>query len=74
MNESMTAETFSAFAANGPWAAMAGLLLWQVLKAWSSDREQVTKLLGEFKNTLEAMTKTMEHIAEELKEIKGAKL
>ena len=56
----------AALASNGPWALVAGFLLQQVIKAWTSDRRQLTELLGEFKTALEkletAVTKLSDRI------------
>ena len=39
-------------AKSGPWALVAGLLLLVVIRAWTKDRDQLTGLLGEFKDVL----------------------
>jgi hypothetical protein len=57
-------------AANGPWAVMAGLLLYQVMKAWTADRQQVTELLGGFRSSIEKLASTLDHIADEIKDLK----
>ena len=54
--------------ANSPWAAMAGFLLWQVIKAWTGDRAQVTSLLGEFKSTLDRLSVSVDALTRRLDE------
>ncbi len=63
-------------AKSGPWAVVAGFLLWKILQAWNSDREQVTLLLSDFRKTLDGVrteignlaqvqTRIMEHLESE---------
>ena len=61
MNEFLTE-----LAKSGPWAVMAGFLLWTVIKAWTVDRAQVTQLLGEFRGTLDGLKTAVDHLAERL--------
>lgn len=51
-------------AKNGPWAAVAGFLLWTVIKAWNKDRDQVTVLLGEFRVSLEKLATEIHNLGE----------
>lgn len=51
-------------AKNGPWAAVAGFLLWAVIKAWNKDRDQVTVLLGEFRISLEKLATEIHTLGE----------
>lgn len=53
-------------AKSGPWAAVAGFLLWTVIKAWTSDRAQVTELLGEFRTALDGLKSAVDHLADKL--------
>lgn len=50
----------------GPWATVAGLLLWTVIKAWNKDREQVTGLLGEFRGSMDKLTHQIEMLIKEV--------
>lgn len=59
-------DVFKSLAANGPWALMAGLLLWQILKAWSGDRAALTTLLGEFRSSIDGLKKAVEHLTDRL--------
>jgi hypothetical protein len=61
----------ASLAQNGPWAVVAGFLLWTVIKAWNSDRDQVTKLLGDFKDALSGLQKAVEHLTERLDRLDG---
>jgi hypothetical protein len=58
------ADFFQTLSANGPWAAVAGLLLWQVIKAWSSDRQTLTTLLSEFRGSIDALRVAVERLSE----------
>jgi hypothetical protein len=58
MNETI----ITSLAANGPWAATAGFLLLHVIKAWTNDRQQLTDLLTEFKDTLTALTHAVQNL------------
>ncbi len=51
-------------AKSGPWAVVAGFLLWKILAAWNSDREQVTKLLGDFRVTLDGVRAEIGNLAQ----------
>lgn len=62
---------WSALAQNGPWAIMAGFLLWTVIKAWNADRDQVTKLLGDFKDALSGLQGAVEHLTDRLDRLDG---
>lgn len=52
-------------AKSGPWAGVAGFLLWTVIKAWNKDRDQVTELLGEFRKSLDSLTHQIELLVKE---------
>jgi len=41
---------------SGPWALVAGFLLWMVIKAWNQDRAQVTQLMGSFQQSIDKLT------------------
>ena len=41
----MTDQVWNSLAQNGPWAMAAAFLLHQVLKAWNSDREQMSRMI-----------------------------
>jgi len=56
-------ELLKGLATNGPWAMVAGFLLWKVIDAWTADRKQVTTLMGEFRGTLEALKTSVDHLA-----------
>lgn len=61
----MTTDTFlSELAKSGPWAVVAGFLLWTVIKAWNKDREQVTGLLGEFRTSLDKLAQEIHNLGE----------
>jgi hypothetical protein len=49
-------QLLTGLASNGPWALVAGFLLWQIMKAWTADRQQVTELLREFKASIDELT------------------
>ena len=61
MNEFVTE-----LAKSGPWAGVAAFLLYTVIKAWTSDRGQVTQLLGEFRVTLDGLKMSVDHLSERL--------
>ncbi len=58
----MNEQLITSLAANGPWAAAAGFLLHQVIKAWTDDRQQLVILLTEFKDTLTALTHAVQEL------------
>lgn len=60
----MSGETqlLTGLASNGPWALVAGFLLWQIMKAWTQDRQQVTELLRDFKASIDKLTHAVEAI------------
>ena len=61
----MTTDAFiTELAKSGPWAAVAGFLLWTVIKAWNKDREQVTGLLGEFRTSLDKLAQEIHNLGE----------
>ena len=56
-------ELLTGISANGPWAAMAGFLLWQLLKErsadkaeWAAERKATIQLMTEFRVTLEKLS------------------
>lgn len=56
-------DTFiAAIASNGPWAITSFILMHQVIKAWSNDRQQLITLLTEFKDTLTVLTHAVEKL------------
>ena len=54
----MTAEAsfLTELGKSGPWALVAGFLLWMVIKAWNQDRAQVTQLMGSFQQSIDKLT------------------
>lgn len=58
----MNEQLITSLAANGPWAAAAGFLLHQVIKAWTDDRQQLIRLMTEFKDTLTALTTAVKEL------------
>lgn len=50
--------------ANGPWALVAGFLLWQVIKAWNADRATTTQLLGEFRSVLDRLATEIHNLVQ----------
>lgn len=70
----MSPETtiLTGLAQNGPWAAAAAFLLWQVLKAWNQDRDNITKLMGEFKDAINGLTRAVEQLGEDMEKDRGA--
>jgi K+ transporter len=61
-------QLLTGLASNGPWALVAGFLLWQVMKAWTADRQQVTELLKEFKASIDELTHAVKAIVGERQE------
>jgi hypothetical protein len=51
-------------AKSGPWAVVSGLLLWTIIKAWNKDREQVTELLRDFRQSIEKLTVEIHRLGE----------
>jgi hypothetical protein len=56
----METELIKGLANNGPWAAVAGLLLWQVIKAWTEDRKTASILMSEFRASIDALRVNVE--------------
>ena len=50
-------------AKSGPWALVAGFLLWKIIGAWTSDRAQVTQLIGKVEITLNSMSSEIGNLA-----------
>lgn len=50
-------------AKSGPWAVVAGFLLWKIIQAWNSDRAQVNQLISEFKTTLDSVSHEIGNLA-----------
>ena len=65
MNE-VPSELVTGIANNGPWALVAGFLLMQVMNAWKGDRDQLTKLLIDFKTTLDGLKGAVDNLSERL--------
>lgn len=59
-------ELLAGLAGNGPWALVAGFLLWQVIKAWAADRDTLTRFLTEFRSTLESLKDAVDALRTEL--------
>lgn len=64
---------WKSFAENGPWAMVAGFLLFQVMKAWSADRTQLNDLLTGFKDALLKLTDAVEDLRSEIRTVNGGK-
>lgn len=58
---------FKSLAENGPWALVAGFLLHQVIKAWTTDRNQLNGLLTDFKDALISLKGAVEDLKSEIK-------
>lgn len=56
-------------AKSGPWAAVAGLLLWQLLKDKASDRETMVKFMTTFQETQNAIVGEVRDIARSLRDL-----
>lgn len=54
---------------SGPWALVAGVLLWTVINAWNSDRQALTQLLTDFKSTLDGLKNAVDHLTDRLERI-----
>lgn len=50
-------------AKSGPWAVVAGFLLWKIIQAWNSDRAQINQLISEFKVTLDSVSREIGNLA-----------
>ncbi|MBS1721410.1 MAG: hypothetical protein JSS66_00215 [Armatimonadetes bacterium] len=57
--------------ANSPWAAMAGFLLHQVIKAWNADRAVLTQLLGEFKDAINELRSAVNGLSDRIERVEG---
>jgi hypothetical protein len=51
----VVAELVRGFSNNSPWAAMAGFLMWQIIKAWQKDREDIPKALAELTEAINGL-------------------
>ena len=60
-------EVLRSFGENGPWALTAGFLLHQVIKAWASDRAQLSALLTDFREALTSLTNAVEDLRAEMR-------
>ena len=49
-------------AQNGPWALVAGFLLWTVIKAWNGDRQLTFGLLGDFQKAIEGLVTAVQNL------------
>lgn len=58
-------------AQNGPWAIVAGFLLWTVIKAWTADRGMVTQLLSEFRSSIDKLSAAVTKLTERLDHIEA---
>lgn len=54
---------------NGPWAAMACFLLWQLIKERTEDRKQLFDLLTNFKALMEKLANENAELRKEVPEI-----
>jgi len=66
MTEQVETSIFASLAQNGPWALVAGWLLWTVIKAWSKDREIIMELLGDFRSSIDALRAAVERLGTHL--------
>lgn len=64
-------ELLQQIGANSPWAAMAGFLLHQVIKAWNADRAILTKLLGEFKDAINDLRTAVTGLSDRIERVEG---
>lgn len=55
-------DAIKTLAANGPWAVMAGFLLWTILKAWTGDRNALTDLMSSFKTSIDGLREAVEYL------------
>ena len=62
----MSEDAIGKLAENGPWAVVAGVLLYQLIKAWSDDRAALTKLYTEFQGTLASLSDAVEGLRNDL--------
>ncbi len=62
----MTEEVLKGLGANGPWAVVAGALIWHLLKLGKEDRAQVVDLLTTFKNTLDGLKIAVEKLTDQI--------
>lgn len=63
-------ETFlTELAKSGPWALVAGFLLWQVIKAWNTDRASITTFLNKMEASLGELTTAVRENTRVLQEI-----
>ncbi|MGV3613851.1 MAG: hypothetical protein ACO1SV_00830 [Fimbriimonas sp.] len=49
---------------SGPWALVAGVLLWTVIKAWNADRATVMEVLPQFRDAIVALKNSVEQNTE----------
>lgn len=59
-------ELMEMMATHGPVAIIAGFLIWQVVKAWGSDRAALISMLTEFRETLDGLKRAVERLSERL--------
>jgi len=55
-----------ALAVHGPFALVAGVLMWQVLKAWQSDRDTIVGLMTEFRQALTGVQHALTRLADQM--------
>jgi hypothetical protein len=60
-----TSAFLSNLGVNGPWAAMSGFLLWQVIKAWNGDRAQLNLLITGMNATLVKLSNSVDGLSVE---------
>lgn len=67
----MDPEVVKGLGQNGPWAAMAGLLLWQLLKDRSADRTLLVSLLTDFKAAIVNLESSIRELSAEQKALRA---
>lgn len=61
----------AALAVHGPFALVSGVLIWQVLKAWHTDRETIVSLMTEFRQSLDGVQSAIERLADQMEARRG---
>lgn len=56
-------------AKSGPWALVAGFLLWQIIRDKAADRETMVKFMTDFQNTQNAIVGEVRDIARSLRDL-----
>jgi hypothetical protein len=62
----MTEEMLKGLGSNGPWALVAGFLIWHLLKLGKEDRDQVVNLLTTFRTTLDGLKSAVEKLTDRI--------